>query len=210
MIVFPIIFLMIFLAEPVIHILLSDKYLPALPILRILPLFALLEVLSKPFQSQLQGMNRPNVIRDRMIIMVTINIILNFILIPRDIQSLGIRLAGLGPIGASISTVIAYFVGFIATRVYAFHILDVKGNYRIIFHAISATIMGIILYIISQNYYIDRWFQLIFICLIGLGMYILILIAFKEFGKEDFHFFIDTIHPIKMLRYIFDEIKGTK
>ncbi|HEC95264.1 MAG TPA: hypothetical protein ENI45_04790 [Thermoplasmatales archaeon] len=55
MITFPIVVTLIVLATPVIHILLSDKYLPALPVLQILPLFVLMEVLSGPYTQQLLG-----------------------------------------------------------------------------------------------------------------------------------------------------------
>ncbi|MCJ7570783.1 MAG: flippase, partial [Candidatus Thermoplasmatota archaeon] len=65
MITFPIVILLVVLAGPVIHILLSDKYLPALTVLQILPFFVLFEVLSQPYQSQLQGMNMPHILRTR-------------------------------------------------------------------------------------------------------------------------------------------------
>ena len=58
MIVFPIIFFMIVLAEPIIHILLSDKYYAALPVLQILPIFVLIGVLSSPYQRKFQGIDK--------------------------------------------------------------------------------------------------------------------------------------------------------
>ena len=106
MIVFPIIITMIVLAQPIIHILLSDKYLPALSILQILPIFVLIEVLSRPYDNQFIGMNMPNIVRNRYIIMVVINVCLNLILIPVDIRSIGLTLAGLGATGAAIAAVV--------------------------------------------------------------------------------------------------------
>lgn len=208
MIVFPIIILMVVLAEPIIHILLSDKYLASLPVLRILPFFVLLEVLSRPYQSQLQGMNMPHIVRNRILLMMIISIILNIVLVPRDIQSLGIRLAGLGATGTAIATVVAYAVGLITTRIYAFRIADIKGNYKISFHIITATVMGIIIYYLTTNiFYIGRWYQLIGISLIGLLFYFGILFIIKEFKREDFDLFIDTINIKKMTNYIKTEIR---
>ena len=207
MIVFPIIILMVALAEPIIHILLSDKYLPALPVMQILPFFVLLEVLSQPYQSQLQGMNMPHIVRNRILIMMIVNIVLNLILVPKDIQSLGIKLAGLGATGSAIASVVAYFVGLLTTRVYAFRVANIKGNYRILLHIVAAALMGIIIYYITNIFYIGRWYQLIGISLFGLLFYFGILFLLKEFKKEDFNLFLDTLNIKKMVSYIRSEVR---
>jgi len=208
MIVFPIVTMMIILAEPIIHILLSDKYMPALPVLQVLPLFTLLAVLSRPYESQLVGMNMPHIIRNRVIIMVIINVILNLALIPKDIKSIGINLAGLGAMGAAIATVASYFVGLIYTRVMVWRLTRVTGNIRILLHALAAGIMGIILYQISNMFFIARWYHLLGVALLGLGVYLSVLYLFKEFTKDDFNFLIDTLNVKKMFGYIKEEIRG--
>ncbi len=207
MITFPIVILLVVLAQPVIHILLSDKYLPALIVLQILPFFVLFEVLSQPYQSQLQGMNMPHIVRNRILLMMVVSLILNIILVPADIKSLGLRLAGLGPTGSAIAIVIAYFIGFITTRIYAFRIADIKGNNKILLHIAAATIMGIAVYFIIHTLTIGRWYELIGICLLGLFFYLSILFILKEFKKEDLHLFLDTINIKKMASYILSEVR---
>jgi O-antigen/teichoic acid export membrane protein len=207
MITFPIVILLVVLAEPVIHILLSDKYLPALIVLQILPFFVLFEVLSQPYQSQLQGMNMPHIVRNRILLMMIVSLILNLILVPTDIKSLGLKLAGLGATGSALAIVIAYFVGFITTRIYAFQIANIKGNNKILLHILAATIMGMLVYSIIQNITIDRWYELIGICALGLFFYIGILIIIKEFKKEDLNLFLDTINIKKMVSYIMSEVR---
>ena len=208
MITFPIVILLVVLAEPVIHILLSDKYLPALSALQILPFFVLFEVLSQPYQSQLQGMNMPHIVRNRILLMMIVSIILNIILVPVDIKSLGLKLAGLGTTGSAIAIVIAYFVGFITTRVYAFRIANLKGNYRIILHIISGVLMGLIIYYLTNIFYIGRWYELIGVSLFGLAIYFIILFLLREFKKEDIILFLDTINVKKMLKYVIKELKS--
>jgi len=208
MITFPIVILLVVLAEPVIHILLSDKYLPALTVLQILPFFVLFEVLSQPYQSQLQGMNMPHIVRNRILIMMAVSIILNLILVPKDIKSLDLKLAGLGTTGSALAMVIAYFVGFITTRVYAFRIANTKGNYRIILHFLSGMLMGIIIYYLTSIYYVGRWYELIGVSLFGLVIYFIILFLLREFKKEDAILFLDTINVKKMLKYIIKELKS--
>jgi len=208
MITFPIVILLVVLAEPVIHVLLSDKYLPALTVLQILPFFVLFEVLSQPYQSQLQGMNLPHIVRNRILLMMIVSIVLNLILVPVDIQSLGLKLAGLGATGSALAIVIAYFVGFITTRVYAFRVANIKGNNRIILHIVSASLMGTIVYYLTNIFYIGRWYELIGISLFGIILYFSILFCLREFTKNDFKLFIDTLNIKKMFAYIIDELKG--
>jgi len=207
MITFPIVILLVVLAQPVIRILLSNKYLPALPVLQILPFFVLFEILSQPYQSQLQGMNMPNIVRNRILLMMMVSIVLNILLVPTDIQSLGLKLAGLGATGSAIAMVIAYFVGFITTRVYAFKVADIRGNNRILLHIFVAAIMGMIVYFIINIFYIGRWHQLIVISLFGLLFYFSILYLLKEFKKEDFTLFLDTMNIKKMVSYVRSEIR---
>lgn len=207
MITFPIVILLVVLAGPVINILLSNNYLPALTALQILPFFVLFEVLSQPYQSQLQGMDMPYIVRNRILLMMTVSILLNLILVPRDIQSLGIKLAGLGATGSALAVVVAYFIGFITTRVYAFRVAKIKGNNRILLHLAAAVLMGIIVYFVIQSVNIVRWYELIGVCLFGVLFYFCILFLIKEFKKEDFNLFLDTLNLKKMVSYIWSEIR---
>jgi len=206
-ITFPIVILLVVLAGPVIHILLSDKYLPALTVLQILPFFVLFEVLSQPYQSQLQGMNMPNIVRNRILLMMIVSVILNLILVPADIQILGLKLAGLGATGSALALVIAYFVGFITTRVYAFRVANVKGNNKILLHMFAAVLMGVIVYFTILIVNIGRWYELMGICLLGLLFYFGILFLLKEINKKDLNLFLDTINIKKMVSYIWSEVR---
>jgi len=206
MIIFPMVFGMLALAEPVVFILLHD-WQPTIPILQILLIFVLFAALERPYQSQFLGANKPKIVRNRIFIMVILNIILNLIFIPEDINSLGIKLLGLGARGAALATAISYGVGFTYSRIMAYKITKIKGNYRIVFHAFAAVIMSVFLYLINKTIVINRWYYLVFFSLMGLVLYISILIIFKEFSKQDFKFFIDLLNIKKMIDYIKKEVK---
>jgi len=210
MIVFPIIFILAALAYPVIHILLSDKYLPALPVLYILPFFIIFEALSRPYTTQLQGSNMPQKARNRVILMAGVNVFLNLVLIPKDIQSLGIKCAGLGAEGAAIATVIAYLVGLIYIRVVSWKISGIKGSRCIFLHGFAAFFSGLVVYYLSCVIVIDRWYALIFIALFGFLLYFVILFVLREFKKQDFYLFVDTLNIKKMFGYIIGEIRHKK
>jgi len=211
MIIFPIIILMVVLAYPIIIILLSAKYEPALPVLQIVPFFILFVVMLDPYEKQLAGMNMPQLVRNRIVIMMIINVILNLLLVPKDIQSIGLyNLPGLGATGAAIGTVVSYFVALIYTRYTAFKIAKIKGTRSIILHCIAAVVMGVIIYYLTdymRYITITRWYHLVLVSLFGFAIYYGILYFLREFKKEDFNLFIDTMNIKKMASYIWSEIR---
>ena len=213
MIVFPMVFGVIVLAEPATFILLQG-WMPAVPILQILAFLALFNALDQPYTSKFVGMNKPKIPRNRVIIIFIINLILNLVLIPKDIQSIGLKLAGLGAQGAALATIISFFFGLLYSRIMSWKLLKTFGNKKILLHFFAALIMSITLYIILYEFnyilYIIRWYLLLGISLFGLLIYVGILVILKEFTKEDFYFFLETLNIQKMIRYIKTELKSKK
>jgi O-antigen/teichoic acid export membrane protein len=211
LIVFPMVFGLFILAEPTAFILLSG-WTPAVPMLQILPFMSLFLALSAPYEAQFNGMNKPKINRNRIIIMLILNLTLNILLIPTDIQMLGgVRLFGLGARGAAIATAVSVGVSLVYTRIMSYRLTRSKGNIRILIHAFAAVIMGAILYVLLYSFdlvtWITRWYHLFMFGLIGLGIYLGILAIFREFTKEDFWFYMETINIKKMFSYIKDELK---
>ena len=208
--VFPMVVGVVVLAEPAVRILLSRSFYPAIPVFRILPFFALLHALTTPYNYQLIGMNKPKLARNRVVIMVVINVALNIVLIPKDIQILGVNLFGLGGVGASIATVASYSVGMVYCRVAVWRLTGGNWNPRILIHLFAACFMGMLLYGFNYIFPIDRWYHLLWFAIMGMGIYLFVLFLFKEFRRKDIDFVLDTFNIKKMSQYIIDEIKGEK
>jgi O-antigen/teichoic acid export membrane protein len=210
MLVFPMAIGIICLAEPIVRIFLSRTFYPAVSIFMILPFYTLLLALAMPFNYQLMGMNKPKLARNRVIIMVSINVVLNIILIPQDIQSLGIKLFGLGPMGAAIATVAAYAVGLIYCRIAANKLIKELWNPRVLLHLLAASVMGIILYWLSSVIYVGRWYHLLGFVAFGLAIYLFILYLLREFTRKEIDFLLDIFNIKKMFKYIKEEIRKEK
>ena len=211
MVAFPIVLFMIVLPKPIIHILLSDSFYPAIPVLQILPIWALISIISRPYSPLILGMDRPWLVTISAVARISINIVLNLLLIPIDIKILGIQCFGLGATGAAIATLVAGIFGFIYFRVIAWRLIGFKWNpINILKHLLAAEIMALILLYIHSIFEIARWYQLLAVGLLALGIYFAILYAIREFKKKDYHFFMDTLNPRKMFHYVKDEIKGKK
>ena len=196
MIVFPMVFIVIILARPITRIMLSGWY-PVVPILQIVTLHVLFLTLENPYQSHFLGSNRPKLARNRIVIMVIANLILNSLLVPTY-----------GAVGAGLATTLSYFVGLLYSRVKSHTILKIGFNGSISLHLISALIMSLVLYSLID--YIVYWYHLIIVSLLGFAVYMFILVLLKEFNKNDFYFVLETINIKKMFKYIRGEFKNNK
>jgi O-antigen/teichoic acid export membrane protein len=214
LITFPMVFGLVILAEPTAFILLSG-WMPAVPLLQILPFVVLLKTLSIPYEAQFNGMDRPEINRNRIIIMLIFNVTLNIILIPKDLQMLGgIKLFGLGATGAAIATATSFLVSLIYTRIMSYRLTKSKGNIRVLLHAFAAIVMAaalnLLLYTFNYVSWVTRWYHLLIFGAIGLTIYLFILSIFREFKKEDFWFYLDALNIRKMFQYIKEELGRSK
>ena len=207
MLIFPAVFGLAILAEPTTKIFLN-QWNDTIPILQMLPFYALFMALDSPYGSQFAAMNKPRVARNRVLLMAGANIILNLFLIPKDIQSIGLQGAGLGALGAVIATIAAYAIGLLYTRILIYKTTGQTGYPRIVIHFICAALMAGIVLNVMYYISIDRWYHLALTAAIGAGSYFLLLTLFKEFTKKDWHFFMDTLNIKKMGKYIKDELTG--
>ena len=210
MLIFPIVIGIVVLAEPTVRILLSASFYQAAPILMVLPFFVIFEALTQPYLYEVIGMNKPNLARNRILIIVCFSLLLNIVLIPKDISSLGIKLFGLGAVGASIAMVLGYAAGFIYCRYVAWKLAKNPFNFRILLHLLSALLMGALLYGLLKFVPIERWYVLLGYSVLGLGIYLFILFLLKEFTRKDYNFILDLLSIRKMWKYIRNEIKNDK
>ena len=197
----------IFLFAPQIClILLGDKFVASASILRILSFVVLVNGTTQPYTQQLGATDHIILAAKLGSIIFILNILLNIIFIPQ--QFLGLRLLGMGGIGAAFATLISITIGAVLFRFYAYKITASKPNPRILFHLISALIMGIILHVISASMSAIPVYYLIFFAFIGAGIYILALKIFREFDRKDFNLFLKVLNPAQLKNYATTEMRS--
>ncbi len=205
-VILPIVTFVIALASQIIKVLLSDEFLPAVPVLRTLALYALILSINLPYWVMFGAINRPKLGAKIALAVALLNIALNTIFIPPAL--FGIKLLSMGAFGAALTTVISGFVGMIISRIYVKKLTNTSTNLRIFIHLLAACLTGFPLYAVGRIIPLDRWFSLFGAGLLCLGIYLAILYCLKEFTKEDYHFFLDTVSPKKMFRYVKEELKS--
>ncbi len=225
LIILPFAILLIIFAQPILYLFDKDVAENATTVLQIMTIYSIVISFMTIFSYQIIAIDRPKIAVKIGVSMALINIFLNIILIPKDIKILGLTLFGLGAEGAALATTISAIYGLIASKIITRKLTGTKWNSRILLHLIAAVIMGIALFSISDIFSIWDMFNplwagivelllyiglLIFMGLLGVGIYLGILIIFKEFKKDDLRFFLSILNPREMKDYIASELRGKK
>ena len=172
--------------------------------------------MTTPYSTLITGVNRPDLVAKFGIAICLTNICLNYLFIPKDglfshIEIGGISFGISGTTGAALATVISFLIPFLGSRIMAKKLIGIKIlQSHTPRHAVAGFIMGFVLYLLAYKtslFPIIRWYTLLGFAGIGLMIYIAVLFVLKEFKKQDFHFFLNILHPKDMLSYVKSELK---
>jgi O-antigen/teichoic acid export membrane protein len=209
MITIPLIIGIMVLANPIIRIVLTDSFLPAAPVLFILAIYILLICLDSPYYTLITGMDKPSIVAKIGVFTCVINIVLCYLFIPKNglLSTFGIN----GPEGAAVAVTLTLLFEYFLLRIVAKKLTGIKilQSYTIR-QIIAGLVMGIILYLLAFHtsfFPIIHWYHLAMFIVLGLLAYFAVLLLLKEFNKNDLYFFLDLLHPKKMLKYISSELK---
>ncbi len=203
----PVIAFMIFFPGRIIHIILSDDFLPAVPVVRILAFQGFIVSFFRPINNTIPGMDRPKLLMKVGVTANAINIALNIILIPDSIFM--VPLLGLKEIGAATATLTAAIISSLLGYYYVDKMIGIKIPRGTLYHIVSASSTGFLLYNLHRYVLpIERFYHLGGYGLAMLGIYTGILYLLGEFTKEDWDYIMETIDPKEMWYYIRDELTG--
>lgn len=203
----PLVFFVFFFADPIRQIILGSKFEASTPIISILVLNAMFVIFNQPYSSQLLGTNQIKLGMNLGIIMLLINLFLNFIFIP--MQIFGVSMLGLGAVGAALSLLISSIIGTGLVRYFAFKTSGSKPNYKVFIHLIIAIASFGTVYLLNNVLVFPIYFIPVYF-IIGLGIYLFLMFIFKEFNKSDLQYYLSMISPKLMKNYIKHELKDNE
>ena len=203
----PVVAFVLLYPEGVIHVLLSDAFLPAAVVLRLFVLTTYVVALTVPRGAILQGVDRSDLAGRVGLLGAVVTLGLYPVLIPTSI--FGLNLAGLGPEGAVISLLAGNGAAFGLSLLYSHRIVGDRVQARILLHfaAAAATSLVFLLLVSPGSGMTWQWFHLIGFSLAFLGTYVALLTVVREFRRDDLQFFRDILDPRKMAEYIQRELR---
>jgi O-antigen/teichoic acid export membrane protein len=206
MVIVPLVFIILAFTIPIIDILLNSSFRPAAFSLQILTIYTYVLTLGMPYRFLILGMDRPKTFAKVMVMGGITNIVLNLFLIPED--GLLSHLDITGPSGAAMSALISALVMLVGFHYYSRKIIKFRRfQKKILLHIAAGILMGLVLWKLGSYVPQMQWYYLAGLSLLGVGIYVALLRALREFKKPELSFFLDTINPKNMLRYIKSEIK---
>jgi O-antigen/teichoic acid export membrane protein len=204
-----VIFIMAF-AGPIIHLVLSDEFLRGAPTLSILAAWTFFAVTSRPYSALVSGVDRPRLLAAISISGAAANVLLNIVLIPADIQSLGVTLFGLRELGAAIATLTMSLITYVLYRRVARRLVPLDPDWPYLLRQLTAGIvMTAVLFVLDETVAgLARWYHLILFSAVGGTTYLLALVLVGGFTRSDLRFFLETVDPRAMATYVRDELFG--
>jgi len=207
LVILPVIVFLILFPKEIISIMISDAFLDAAPVVRILAINSFFLLYFKPFRYVIGGTNRPELSAKISIAGNIANVALNVILIPDSL--FGFPLFGLKEVGAAIATLTAMISISLAKMAVSKRIADVSFTWGTLYHIGAAILSGLILYAWQwQVMPITRFYHLFIYGGAMIGIYTAILYLVGEFTKEEWNYIMESINPKKMAKYIKDELTG--
>jgi len=172
-----------------------------------LAIYSFFIAVNTPMLFLLSGANRPDLTARISVSMAVVLITLTVLLVPSNGLLSGYGISG--PTGAGLAAAVAAVTGFTLNHILVRRALKLKISFGFMpRQLIAGAGMAITLYFVDDLIPIQHWYQLIAVGLIGFGTYLALLAAVGEFRKKDYRFFVDTVNPLRMLRYIRDELRG--
>ncbi len=205
MIVAPISALLFSLAIPIVTLLGDSSYRESYLVLQPLAIWGFLRAMITPYRNLIMGIGKTYILAFISIISVISIILLNFIMIPKDIHFLGIDMLGLGAQGAAIATLIATIISFALFRFFSFKYEKVFINLKVIRPILVAVLIGILISIAQSIVPAENLIILFIYGVLGLGLYVMVLFLVGGIKDEDRELFKNIFDPISMIRYIKDE-----
>jgi O-antigen/teichoic acid export membrane protein len=218
----PITFFIFFFSRPIIKLMLADDWLAADFTLSFLAIVTFITALNSIRNTLLISVGRPDISAVVSIVIVTLNIVVNFLFIPNwswfhPTLTIPYYLTPSGQThvilltshtGAAVALIFANLIGFFLLRYVTWKCVKASIYHGVtVKHVFASVVMILPLIYFNRVYELTRWYDLIIYTILGLGIYLAVLYLIKEFKKCDVDFYLGLMNPKGMGSYISTELK---
>lgn len=180
-----------FNTRKVVLLLMSYEYLPAIPIIQIFLLQAILMTVSRTFDTIIVVTEHLKFLSIASLIQYAVGICLNFILIPNKL--LGFDVIGMGSRGPAVKYLILYIANILICSTFLYVRLGIKIYWRFVLHIAVAMLAGFAVNIMLEKEIMNIMVYLTIYFSIFCSLYFIALFAIKEMGKDDVRYFMDIL-----------------
>lgn len=172
-------------------IFMSEKYLPAVPIIKIFMLQVVLMSVSRTFDSITLATEKLKFVSFLGTTMYLLGICLNFVLIPDKL--FGLKMFGLGAIGPAMKSLVIYSISIFINSLYLRFKLGITTYWRFVLHVGAAFAAGFLMRTFLQIGDLGIFYSLFVSFAFFAVVYFIILIFIREITKEDLFYFLHVL-----------------
>lgn len=204
----PLVTLMMVFPDRVLLLLTSEDFTNAGLVLVLLAAWAYIALLTRPVLNLLMGLDHPRTAARIGIAGAVANTVLALVLVPEDIKSLGIKLAGLKAVGAALALLLSGLLAYVLLLIAVWRIAGYKQRAHVWRHLLAAALMGGALWAFDRYgpLPLHHWWTFPIYGVLGLAVYVPLLLAMRELTREDLDYARHNLHPGEMAKYIRGEL----
>ena len=190
--VIPFALIMFSFPEIIIRLLFGESYVPAASALKILAIGTIIFTVASINSTVINAVNKPKLNTKIILMGAVLNIILNFILIPK-----------FGIVGAALATSTSYLLILLISTYKLKHILKNEFQWFNWLKSLgSGAIFVFVIWILKRTLYLNAWLELAICIVVALIIYILLLFLFKIIDKKEIKEIMGNILPTKKLLFL--------
>lgn len=199
-----------FFPLPVLRVAVTDEFAGDTLVLTILAVMIYFAVLSRPHITFLMGHDRARDAGRAGFVAALLVIVLNVLLVPDDIKSIHLKLAGLKAVGSALATLIGAIAGYVllvrASRKVARATMRIRYEVHVAGGlALAGVVWGLE---VVTGFPLARWYSIPIYAAVGVAAYVLTLVLLREITREDVEQVKATLDPAEMFRYVRSELFG--
>lgn len=210
MVVVPLAAFAIAVPGPLLSLVLTGVFEPAVPTVRVLAGFALVYALFYPYATLLNALDRPDLTARIAIVATVINAVLNLLLVPAP-GTFGLPLPGLAEVGSAIATVIAMTVQFLLVRREVHKLEGKVPEHHILKHLAAGVVMfGAVSWlatVLIPDPARAPFYVMLALLAAGGAVYLAVLALLREFTRHDLDLYLHIANPTAMARYVAEEVQ---
>lgn len=210
MIVVPLVVFAMALAGPLLSLVLTGVFEPAVPTVQVLALFALVYALFYPYVTLLNALDRPDLTARIGIVGAVVNVVLNLVLVPAP-GTFGLPLLGMAEVGSALATLVAMSLQFVLVRRAVHGLHGPVPEHHVVKHLAGGAVMLAALTFLAPRVLPPGQapFALMLVLLaVGVAVYLGVLVLLREFTRRDLDLYLHIANPAAMARYVADEVQS--
>ncbi|MDN5357152.1 MAG: hypothetical protein PWR17_321 [Candidatus Methanomethylophilaceae archaeon] len=204
MFLFPVMAVLLVFGEDIGGVLFGAEYAKAGVILSILSVMMTLRVLTGTLSQVLYASNKASLYTKATMIYAVVVASMFVLLIPDT----GILpWDGLYGVGAAISLSVGYIIFTVTLMYYVRRAVGIRPYNNLWKHLLSLAVTAVLLVIVDRMFEISGVIEVAAVSLLGLGVYILALVALRELLRSDISFFMNAINLKQIKDSLDDELR---